>query len=426
MRRGRSGLLAAALALFSIAGSAPAGAQDDPDASIEQDTLWRRADSPIVVRGIVTVEEGAVLSIEPGVRVETLGLRVLGGLRAQGTANDPIVFTGVDGSRWDGIAIEDVDGERPSSVIANAHVDNAIAGLSMRKDAFSVEGSLFTRNRTAVDVSNPAGAPAFTGNRFYSNRVAFTGKTTGVISIHGNDFWDNHVSLLFQAQNPYACSKEPGTFDVRHNDILRGPDAPYWSWDVRVSEGSYRSRMVVRAPENCWGTTDSQDIAARTRTQDGCCQTAPLLWDPPSTSPETPNEPPGPVGSPEYEPPYHGDPRSVVGVRTPRQRACLPERTLERIVGTVSGAVGPPPRRVDVALVRIDRTGPACHSYDAEAGRFSIPHACDDARPFSVPAPRGKWVVKLRRPLASGKYRLVAGGNDGSAVDVVRFRVLRS
>lgn len=427
VRRGRSRRVAViGVALVALgAAAAPVGAQDDPTASVEEDTTWTRSQSPVVVPRFVTVQEGVTLTIEPGVRVETRGLRVQGAVRAVGTSAEPIVFTGVDGGTWDGITIDDVAGERPSSALSDARIENADTGLSMRKDAFPVEDTVFTGNRTALSVTNPATAVSFTGNELYSNRYAFVGKTTGFVGLYGNDFWDNQVSLLFEAQSPYACGNDPGLFDARYNDILRGPHTPYWSYDVHTSAESRGSGMVVRAPENWWGTTDEEDIAARMRTQGGCCHETPIQWQEPATEPQTPAEPPGPVGTPEYELPYHGDPGSTVGISRPRHRDCLPDRSLERIAGSASHALMRPPRRIDVALVRV-REGSGCESYDPATGRFSIYHSCGDRVPFKVPVRDGDWHVDLRRPLGSGKYTLAAGGNGGSTTEIIRFRVLRS
>lgn len=63
---------------------------------IEQDTTWRREESPYEVIGPLTVADGATLTIEPGVEVrfgQGVGMTVQGQIRAEGTAGQPIVFT---------------------------------------------------------------------------------------------------------------------------------------------------------------------------------------------------------------------------------------------------------------------------------------------------------------------------------------------
>src|SRR4051812_18338202 len=49
---------------------APAFGQDMVDRSISGSEVWRAAEGPHVIRGLVTVEEGASLTIEPGTAVE--------------------------------------------------------------------------------------------------------------------------------------------------------------------------------------------------------------------------------------------------------------------------------------------------------------------------------------------------------------------
>jgi len=64
--------------------------------SITAHTTWSRANSPYLVTGNILVDSDAVLKIEPGVTIWFAGpytLRVDGTLRAQGTSDQPIIFT---------------------------------------------------------------------------------------------------------------------------------------------------------------------------------------------------------------------------------------------------------------------------------------------------------------------------------------------
>ncbi len=99
----------AAIALLLLAGSA--SASTDVGGSIASDTTWGSAGSPYVVTSTVVVENGAVLTIEPGVEVRVgagLAIRVgssslgAGTLSARGTPELPIVFTSVAATpgRW--------------------------------------------------------------------------------------------------------------------------------------------------------------------------------------------------------------------------------------------------------------------------------------------------------------------------------------
>lgn len=72
---------------------------------IERDTTWT-ADRTWYVTSNVGIQKGATLTIEPGTRVEfenDAELASFGRLIANGTPKKPIVFTGHNGARWNGI-----------------------------------------------------------------------------------------------------------------------------------------------------------------------------------------------------------------------------------------------------------------------------------------------------------------------------------
>src|SRR5262245_28272913 len=84
-----------------------AAATPAPAADITIDTTWAKANSPYTV-GAVVVRPGVTLTIEPGVEVRfaaNTGMSVFGTLRAQGTAEEPIGFTGATAApgAWTGI-----------------------------------------------------------------------------------------------------------------------------------------------------------------------------------------------------------------------------------------------------------------------------------------------------------------------------------
>lgn len=419
-------LIAALVVGVSLLAAPHGHAADVPcqaEETISEDTTWTRAESPYVLPCHVFVDPGATLTIEPGVRVETEALFVSGGLRAEGTPAEPIVFTGVDGEAWKGIMLVDVPGLRPPSSIHDVEISGATVGLRLGRDGIPVHDSVFTDNVYGLFVENPGTNLTFTGNELYSNETAFRGRTSGVLGLYANDFWDNDVSLFFQAQRRWDCRRDPGIFDVRFNDILRGPDDRWFSFDVRASSESGHSGMTMRATDNWWGTTDEEDIAARMEPQIDCCpppDRAAVEWHPPAPVPQTPAEPPGPVGSPPREPFGHGDPVYIARVRRPNDFGCVPRGTLERIRGTVEGALGPTPERLHVALVRFSST---CRSYDPVKRRFGEPHACGRPRYFDVRVRDGRWHVRLHRPLRPGRYYFYAG--DMPSSDEIAFRVLR-
>ena len=420
------GFVRAILAVALVAGVAPAARATPPPDRITEDTTWAAGDSPFFL-GSLYVEPGVTLTIEPGVQVlPSPGaiLMVGGALRAEGTAADPIVFG--DGTRWDGIRFLDAEDVWPpsetSSAVRHVHVDSASVGIRMEAGgAVPVHDSRFTRNDVALEVLNPATTVTFTGNELYSNRVAFTGKTTGLVGIYRNDFWDNDVNLFFEAQDPFSCARDHGVFDVHHNDILRGPDNEWYSFDVRTSNESIETNMRVVASENWWGTTDEFDIEGR-MDPEGCCATATrtrVLWRDPATGPQTEAEPPGPAGNPPEGDDVIVDIEHYADLTFPDWGDCLQPGSVRRIEGVARPAIGEVPEEMEtIALVRGLRR---CKSYDPARGFVGTP--CDQPIEFSAPVRRNDtFVVRLRRPLRPGRYKLYAGffGRDRS-----HFRVLR-
>ena len=152
---------------------APVGnAQDAWFGQIAGNVTWRLADSPIHVSGDLTVTGS--LTIEPGVVVmfesATTDLTILDGgqLTADGTANQPIVFTS-DGERapesWGGVYVRGSAGE-----VRIAHAEFRYGGYDSNSSvdyALRVDGTA---------------RPSLSDLRFRSNRRNGIGLTAGIYS----------------------------------------------------------------------------------------------------------------------------------------------------------------------------------------------------------------------------------------------------
>ena len=404
-----------------VGGLSPASAQSS-FTFIEEDTTWTKAGSPYELESVF-VAPGVTLTIEPGVRVEIDELTVSGGLRADGTEPEPILFSAPEGETWAGITFIDRDEQRPVSSISNAVIERSRRGLRMGEDSFPVHDTLFSGNGSALRVNDPERNVTFTGNEFYSNGTAFSGKATGIVGLYKNDFWDNDVSLLFRAHSPYSCITDVGLFDVHYNDLLRGPDAEWYSFDVRTSPAS-EGRVSVDASSNWWGSTVHDDITGRLEPHVNCCPTPPrerISWQDPAALPQTEKAPPGPAGTPEEEPNLHGDPPFIPEVRSPRHAECPRKGTVTRIRGLVHPAVGAMPRTIDISLLLRGRG--QCRFWDPETRRFGPRTGCDDKKYFDVRVRDRRWRVDLARPLHRGRYSVFTTiGTYG--IGNVDFRVI--
>lgn len=408
-----------------LASPAPPVAASPPVQEITEDTTWTKADSPVEIE-YVHVVDGVTLTIEPGVRVESAhgALTVDGTLRAEGTESEPIVFTAApDYGLWLGLGLwEQADSP---SVVRHAVIEKATWGIRMAGPAVSIEDTTFTGNETAVEIFNSPAPAAFTGNRFYSNDVAFRARTSATITIRENDFWDNEVNLWFLAQSPFACGASPGVFEVHDNDILRGPDSEWFSFDVHTSRGSGDSGMVVDASDNWWGTTDGGDIQARLTRNFDCCPApsrAPVRWRPPASSPRTAAEPPGPTGTPPPEPKGHGDPAYYIAVTSPGHRDCR-AKPVRRVRGVAQGVFADAPKVLEVSFVRRVRPD-ICRSWEPKTRRFDRERTCSRRRSFDVAVRDEKWAIPFGRALRPGRYTVFAGSDPGTTI--VSFRVVRA
>jgi hypothetical protein len=83
------------LSLFGTAGLSSAQNSTSAGGIVNSNMTWTKANSPYILTGPLTVANGATLTIEPGVTVTFDGynIQVNGALYAQGTSQNPIVFS---------------------------------------------------------------------------------------------------------------------------------------------------------------------------------------------------------------------------------------------------------------------------------------------------------------------------------------------
>ncbi len=135
---------------------------------IEHDTTWTQAESPYVSVGRVVVQEGAILTIEPGVTVKFdsgHGLAIAGTLIARGTADDMIIFTSKENKvrgAWEGIAFEtpsasaSFDGDRnyiDGSVLQYCVVEYARTGIEGNSASPFIERCTIANSSSGITIS---------------------------------------------------------------------------------------------------------------------------------------------------------------------------------------------------------------------------------------------------------------------------------
>lgn len=162
-------------------------------------------DADVTLDTDYTVPERSHLVIEPGVTV-TLGpgvaLLIDGFLEAQGTTDEPIVFTGSASEPWRSIVFSassvhaeytNVDDYAGGSVVRGVVVENATRGLELAGGSPYVADSIFRRNTIPAGVDTIGGAailvssdatPRIRGCSFEGN-VANTFAFGGAIYVNG-------------------------------------------------------------------------------------------------------------------------------------------------------------------------------------------------------------------------------------------------
>ena len=153
---------------------------------------WNDGGTPVKFASQVTVASAATLTITKGVLLINPTTSVSGTLKAEGTAEEPVVFTGAKeekGGEWCVIQFNPGSG---ASVIDHAEVK--YAGACGTGAIYAIESSPTIRNSTIARSSNygikvtKSGAPKIEWNRFRANPEGLNYSGTGNLSAPNNDW----------------------------------------------------------------------------------------------------------------------------------------------------------------------------------------------------------------------------------------------
>jgi hypothetical protein len=206
-----AGALIPAAAAPSTSAVAAAPAASVIDADVVADTTWTYTGAPYLVVKPITVLAAATLTIEPGVEVRFLpaaGLRVEGGLDAQGTHARQVRMVADNGVAWLGLSVMQPN---RNVMLQSTTVAHAATGLAIRQESVAataatrvdVLDSLFTANVIGIDADYTleAGAPRLTvrNSLFLKNGVGLVvhGSPQGSIGmkLNHNSFVRNGIGL---------------------------------------------------------------------------------------------------------------------------------------------------------------------------------------------------------------------------------------
>ncbi|HHE74905.1 MAG TPA: right-handed parallel beta-helix repeat-containing protein, partial [Desulfobacteraceae bacterium] len=201
---------------FIILLSAPAAWAGNVSGSIASDTIWNASGSPHIVTGDVTVEAGAVLTINSGVQVKFdsgFSLIVEGTLNASGTKSSQVLFTSNQSSPaigdWNGIRFKD----NSAGTLGNCVIEYAGIGIHLNGDGTPlITGCTVRRNNRGIEVYNFYGTP-----QSVVSRCSFYGNTEYNYYVYSYGSWN---TTTLNARNNYWGVINPQIINQRIYDYI--------------------------------------------------------------------------------------------------------------------------------------------------------------------------------------------------------------
>lgn len=217
---------------------------------ISVNTVWAKAQSPIVVSENVWLKAGAVLTIEPGVviKFDSVGsLSVSGKLTAAGTEAEPIIFTSIKDDAYggdtngDGAASQPAQGDWTTLSVGQggeANLDYVLVqygggeyytgAILSYKGTLNITNSIITKNNAAITLDLSTGA--ISHSSISDNIIPFVGGVMVDASISNN----GRVDVIVDATNNWWGTVD-GPCPWRQ---LAPPGVPIWQIDIEALCGS--------------------------------------------------------------------------------------------------------------------------------------------------------------------------------------------
>ncbi len=160
--------------------------------TVGHSSTWTDAGSPVWSSQEVVVASGVTLSIKPGVLLNPRKLTVKGTLRAEGTAEEPIVFTGTKelaAGEWKGIVFEPGSGSSALDYTEIAFGGEGTANsIEVKGSAPIITNSTIRKSSNFAVKVTESGSPKIEWNRFRGNSSGLTYSGTGKLLTPNNDW----------------------------------------------------------------------------------------------------------------------------------------------------------------------------------------------------------------------------------------------
>jgi hypothetical protein len=162
-------------------------------AEVTHSITWNNGGSKVCIYSSLTVASGVTLTINKGVYITSPNITVKGTLIAEGTAEEPVVFTGSKAEasgEWQQITFEPGSG---ASILKYTEI--AYGGSGSERPAVEIKGtsptiknSTFRKNRYYAIWVKESGHPTIEFDRFRSNGGGLWYSGTGKLSAPSNDW----------------------------------------------------------------------------------------------------------------------------------------------------------------------------------------------------------------------------------------------
>ncbi|CAM3777104.1 hypothetical protein GCM10009865_50660 [Aeromicrobium ponti] len=237
------------LSLFPYQSDTARAAGTVVSGTITENTVWKKANSPYTMSGIITINSGVTLTIEPGVEViagQGIWFDVKGKLNAIGTPEDRIILKDAYVNGWDfvnrSIHLEYTD-------LYHESFNGGFLVTSSRQDV-TLRHNRFKNG--LVLINTPINTTDVEYNLFTNGAKLDIGNGKGLVSVRHNTF----LNEGFSSEDVVITSREPDgglpNVEINQNNF-------FGSNKIKVRLDGY-NRIVFNGLDNYWGTTDSDKI----------------------------------------------------------------------------------------------------------------------------------------------------------------------